>query len=101
MSDSNDEITGSKASISSALLAEFDDVRLLIEAMETERIKGMLWKIMAACLCEKFGLNAAEMLPKIREMLDAERQTIEAGSNGPNIQEAWSDFQKEVRDGFR
>lgn len=85
---------------STDLLAVFDDVRLGIEAIETERIKGMLWKAMLWLVCEKYAINAADVLPQIREMLDAEKATIEAGSNGPNIQDAWNDFQKEVRDGF-
>ena len=85
---------------STDLLAVFDDVRLGIEAIETERIKGMLWKAMLWLVCEKYAINAADVLPQIREMLDAEKATIEAGSNGPNIQDAWNDLQKEVRDGF-
>lgn len=85
---------------STYLLAVFDDVRLGIEAIETEMVKGMLWKAMLCLVCDKYGINAVEVLPQIREMLDAEKETIEAGSNGPNIQDAWNDFQKEVRDGF-
>lgn len=85
---------------STDLFAVFDDVRLGIEAIETERIKGMLWKAMLCLVCDKYAINAVEVLPQIREMLDAEKATIEAGSNGPNIQDAWNDFQKEVRDVF-